>query len=91
MATVVPFTGTAEEDRANFATHAFGEEGRCYYCDCRPWGEWAKYPCGGGDRDETRYLDGSDGSQWREVWEIRGDQETLIFAERIDQPAPDGE
>lgn len=26
--------------------HYYGEEGRCLKCDCRPWGAWAKEPCG---------------------------------------------
>jgi hypothetical protein len=89
--TPIPFTGSAEVARANYETHAFGAEGRCWNCDCRPWGEWAKYQCGTGDRHEERFFDGSDGSNWREMWEIRGDAEIHIFTERIDQPAPEGE
>jgi hypothetical protein len=90
-ATALPFTGTDEEAEANFRTHFFGDEGRCYDCDCRPWGVWAKYPCGGADRTEDRYFDGSDGARWREVWEVVGGIETLVFAERTDQPKPTGE
>lgn len=43
----VPFGGTKEEADANFATHSFDPEyARCLYCDCRPWGAVANYPCG---------------------------------------------
>lgn len=26
--------------------HQYGNEDRCWHCDCRPWGRWAKLPCG---------------------------------------------
>ena len=43
----VPFAGTDEERAVNFASHHFDpEEGRCWDCDCRPWGYSADYPCG---------------------------------------------
>lgn len=42
-----PFEGTPEEAQANFETHSFSnEDARCMDCDCRAWGEYAKYPCG---------------------------------------------
>jgi hypothetical protein len=46
-----PFTGTAEEAAANYATHDFysydeSSGDRCTGCDCRPWGVWANWPCG---------------------------------------------
>lgn len=46
----VPFEGTQDQKRANFATHRFmwgddmGE--RCLNCDCKPWHKAAEYPCG---------------------------------------------
>lgn len=41
------FPGTREEIEANFATHSFDEyEQRCGFCDCRPWGYIAEWPCG---------------------------------------------
>lgn len=43
----VAFAGTPEEREANYNTHAFDPEyARCVYCDCRPWGTSADYPCG---------------------------------------------
>lgn len=40
------FTGTAAELATNRATHSFDPQyGRCGYCDCRPYGHWAEYPC----------------------------------------------
>lgn len=46
----VPFTGTDEQKRANYATHRFtrDEDGevRCWNCDCKPWHVAATYPCG---------------------------------------------
>jgi hypothetical protein len=43
----VPFAGTPEEADANYRTHAFDPQyDRCIYCDCRPWGRVANYPCG---------------------------------------------
>lgn len=42
----VPFAGTSEERAANHASHCFGHEGRCYFCDCKPWHLTASYPCG---------------------------------------------
>lgn len=43
----VPFAGTSAERAANHASHSFDyESGRCYGCDCRPWGLTASYPCG---------------------------------------------
>lgn len=40
------FNGTPEQAEANYRTHAFGAEGRCWNCDCRPWGLWASWRCG---------------------------------------------
>jgi len=32
----------------NAPSHLFaGEDGRCVYCDCRPFGRWAPLPCEG--------------------------------------------
>lgn len=63
----LPFTGTQEQADANYNTHSFDpEEHRCWYCDCRPWGVWAQYPCGNGDRVESQrivYADGSEGTR----------------------------
>ena len=46
----IPFQGTEEEKKANFATHHFwaddGVEYRCCDCDCKPWHKAAFYPCG---------------------------------------------
>lgn len=40
------FTGTEEARRANNATHDIdGNESRCVWCDCRPWGTWYDYQC----------------------------------------------
>ena len=33
-------------ERAITMLHIYGDEDRCYNCDCRPWGRWAKLPCG---------------------------------------------
>jgi hypothetical protein len=41
----LPFPGTADEAAANNRTHSFWD-GRCDACTCRPWGDWANYPCG---------------------------------------------
>lgn len=41
----VSFKGTQEERQHNYNTHYFIEE-RCSYCDCRPYGACAEYPCG---------------------------------------------
>lgn len=41
-----PFTGTDDEAAANYRTHYFGPEDRCYGCDSRPWGIYALHPCG---------------------------------------------
>jgi len=79
----IPFTGSMELAKKNFATHRFNSDGRCGDCDCRPTGLWSRYECGGGDRDEQRRMQGSDGSVWLENWEIRGNEETLISAEQI--------
>jgi hypothetical protein len=39
--------GTKAEKSANRSTHYFNyDEGRCDYCDCRPWGFIADWPCG---------------------------------------------
>ena len=41
------FPGTADEVAANQATHDFDYEfGRCFDCDCRPWGTVSQWPCG---------------------------------------------
>jgi len=47
----VPFAGTPEEAKANFATHHFGYDGedydaRCISCDSKVWHKSANYPCG---------------------------------------------
>lgn len=39
------FEGTAEEAAANFRSHHF-VDGRCWNCDCRPFGRIASWPCG---------------------------------------------
>ena len=50
MGQALPFTGTPAEAEANYETHSFDPENdRCVYCDCRPWGVWAQYPCNDGD------------------------------------------
>lgn len=42
-----PFPGTEEEAERNMFTHRFdSHEARCWDCDCRPWGTYARYPCG---------------------------------------------
>lgn len=28
--------------------HSYTDDDRCINCDCRPWGKWAKLPCGEG-------------------------------------------
>jgi hypothetical protein len=35
---------------ANYASHSFDYEDRCWNCDCRPWGSWALLPCGAGPK-----------------------------------------
>lgn len=50
-----PFPGTPAEAEANYNTHHFGSEGRCWNCDCRPWGYWAQWPCGI-NPDEVGYV-----------------------------------
>jgi hypothetical protein len=48
----VPFAGTPEEAKANFATHHFGyysddhSDARCGLCDTKVWHQSASYPCG---------------------------------------------
>jgi hypothetical protein len=42
----VPFSGTEAEAAANRESHSFGWEGRCFFCDCKPWHLSASYPCG---------------------------------------------
>lgn len=48
----VPFAGTPEEVKANFATHHFGydsddhSDARCGLCDTKVWHQSASYPCG---------------------------------------------
>jgi hypothetical protein len=45
----VPFAGTPEEARANFATHHFSyddSDARCGLCDTKVWHQSANYPCG---------------------------------------------
>ena len=49
MTTIAPvkFNGTEAERQANLRSHQFDPEyGRCMWCDCRPWGRVAEYPCG---------------------------------------------
>lgn len=42
-----PFPGTDAEAEANMRTHRFDSSAaRCWDCECRPWGTYAKYPCG---------------------------------------------
>jgi hypothetical protein len=43
-----PDPNPSEEGKAAAAlTHAYGEDSRCLFCDCRPWGTWAEWPCTG--------------------------------------------
>lgn len=42
----LPFQGTEEERQANERTHQFGNENRCFFCDCNSWGLTKDYPCG---------------------------------------------
>lgn len=44
----VPFTGTPDEARQNFATHSFtnDDDPACLRCDVRVWMASASYPCG---------------------------------------------
>jgi hypothetical protein len=71
MGQALAFTGTPEEASANYDTHAFDpEEDRCWYCDCRPWGVWAKYPCGDGDRIEYQRLVYADGREENRIVKI---------------------
>lgn len=49
MTTTAPqrFDGTAEERERNRRSHAFdAHSGRCMFCDCRPFGRVAEWPCG---------------------------------------------
>lgn len=75
VGTALPFTGTSEEATANFATHDFDpHEGRCWHCDCRPWGVWANHPCGNGDRIENQRIQFEDGTiATRVVKIVRGE------------------
>lgn len=41
----------AEVQAENRRTHYFVETGRCMDCDCRPWGEWARFACRGWNAD----------------------------------------
>ena len=52
----MPFSGTDEEALANYASHYFGHEDRCYGCDSRPWGIYALHPCGA----RVDYIDATD-------------------------------
>jgi hypothetical protein len=64
MGQALPFTGTPAEAEANYETHSFDPENdRCVYCDCRPWGVWAQYPCNDGDRVESQRLVYADGRE----------------------------
>ena len=47
MTTIAPmrFQGTPEEAARNRRSHDF-VDGRCWRCDCRPWGRVAEWPCG---------------------------------------------
>lgn len=86
-ARALPFAGTQEQANANYDTHAFDHEyDRCMYCDCRPWGVWAQYPCGNGDRVESQrivYADGSEGTRIVKI--INGE----IVASRMATPDDD--
>lgn len=73
----IPFTGTSEQADANFATHNF-EDGRCWNCDCRPWGVWAKYPCNNADRIENQRIEFEDGTTARRVVKIVGGEIVAI-------------
>lgn len=46
----IPFQGTPEQAKENFATHEWftwdGCEYRCGNCDSKPWHEAALYECG---------------------------------------------
>lgn len=50
MSFPMEYPGTAEEKRANYATHNFIPDGdecpRCGNCDCRAGGFIAEWPCG---------------------------------------------
>lgn len=72
----IPFVGSVEQSEYNFATHSFdGEEGRCMFCDCRPWGVWANQPCGNANMERVsryRLADGS--SVWVKTRVINGQE-----------------
>lgn len=80
VATALPFTGTPEQAAANYDTHSFGSEDRCFCCDCRPWGVWAQYPCGNGDRVESQRLIYDDGTEVTRIVKIVNGE---IVASRI--------
>lgn len=49
MTTIAPmrFQGTEAERQANLRSHSFDPQyGRCMFCDCRPFGRVAEWPCG---------------------------------------------
>lgn len=58
----VPFSGTSEERKANYATHDFiyyDEEAECMGCCCKPWHVMADYPCGTIVPRETVIVEGN--------------------------------
>jgi hypothetical protein len=78
-ATALPFTGTPEEALANWNTHSFDAEyARCSWCDCRPWGVWANYPCGNGDRIVEQRVIFEDGREVTRVVTIINGKEVIV-------------
>jgi hypothetical protein len=77
-ATALPFEGTPEEAQKNWETHNFTEESRCMFCDCRPWGAWAQYPCEGADKIKVARYELPNGTS---VWVktvVKGGQEYFV-------------
>lgn len=76
--TAIPFQGSNEQAELNYATHDFSEEGRCLWCDCRPWGVWANHPCGNANMERTTRYELPEGGQ---VWiqtRVYNGQEVLV-------------
>ena len=59
----IPFAGTDEEARANYASHLFvgNDDPSCVRCDSRPFFLSASYPCGAEipRQQRTVYSDGT--------------------------------
>jgi hypothetical protein len=55
------FSGSEAEKAANFDSHGFDwESGRCWKCDCRPFGRVAEWPCGASvPREDVSDAEGS--------------------------------